>query len=153
DIDILSLHAENFARELQGFLAKRFHIAVRVREVGGGRAYRLFQVRKPHNRHLVDIRPVEALPPARRVAEVLVVEPEELIARKIMAFQRRRKTPKSGTDWRDLAALLLTFPELKRQSGPVAERLRAAGVGPEVFSAWQELVAQELQIEDEGDEF
>jgi hypothetical protein len=52
-----------------------------------------------------------------------------------------------------LAALLLTFPELKTTEGPVAERLRAAGASAEVMTAWQELVAQEILPEDDADEF
>jgi len=40
-------------------------------------------------------------------------------ASKVIAYQQRRGQPKSGTDWRDLALLLLTFPDLKRDAGPV----------------------------------
>jgi len=65
-------------------------------------------VQKPENRHLVDIRPVEELPPAKRVNHVLVVTPEELIAGKVMAWVRSARQAKAGTDWRDLAMLLLT---------------------------------------------
>jgi hypothetical protein len=66
---------------------------------------------------------VETLPAAQRIADVLVMAPAELIASKVMAHYRRRGQPKSGTDWRDLALLLLTFPDLKRDPGPVADRL------------------------------
>jgi hypothetical protein len=59
------------------------------------------------------------VPPAQRIAQVLVVIPEELIALKVIAYHTRRGQPKSGTDWRDLAMLLLTFPELKHESGLV----------------------------------
>jgi hypothetical protein len=40
----------------------------------------------------------------------LVVSPPELIANKVIAFSSRRDKPKSGTDWRDVAMLLLQFP-------------------------------------------
>lgn len=151
DVDLLSPRAQELAFELRDHLARRFHIALRVRKLGEGRAYRLFQVRKPRNRHLADLRAVAELPPAERVSGVLVVTPAELIASKVIALQRRRGQPKSGTDWRDLAMLLLKFPELKRQPGPVDDRLRAAGAGAEVFAAWKDLVAQEILAED--DEF
>src|ERR1044071_4139528 len=52
DIDLLSTRATEFAQELRDHLSERFHIAVRVRQVGEGRGYRLFQVRKSGNRHL-----------------------------------------------------------------------------------------------------
>src|SRR3954464_7854848 len=56
DIDLLSTRAAELAEELRGHLSKRFHIAVRVREIGDGKGFRLFQIQKPRNRHLVDLR-------------------------------------------------------------------------------------------------
>jgi len=152
DVDLLSPRAEEFAKELQSYLKERFHIAVRISEIGEGKGYRLYQVQKSDNRHLVDIRPVESLPPTKRISKVLVVVPAELIAGKVIAYHQRRGKPKSGTDWRDLAMLLLTFPELKRDAGPVFERLKAMGVDQAVLEVWKELVAQEIQSA-EDDEF
>jgi len=152
-VDVLSPHAAEIGEELRATLADRFNIALRVREIGGGRAYRLYQVRKPRNRHLADVRPVDALPPARRHEEVLVVTPEELVASKVPAYHRRRGKPKAGTDWRDLAMLLLAFPELKVAAGPVRERLLAAHADDRALATREELVAQEITPEDEEDEF
>lgn len=153
DVDIASTRAAELAEELRAFLNARFHIAVRVREVREGLGYRVYQVRKPKNRHLVDVRPIDVWPPMQRVKQVLVVTPPELIAGKVMAYVRRRGKPKAGTDWRDLAMLLLTFPDLKTEDGPVAERLRAAGATDDIMAAWKELVAQEIEPEDEDSEF
>lgn len=153
DVDILSPHAAEIAEELRAVLADRFNIALRVREISSGRAYRLYQVRKPRNRHLADVRQVDALPPTRRHEEVLVVTPEELVASKVLAYHRRRGKPKAGTDWRDLAMLLLAFPELKVAAGPVRERLLAARADDRALATWEELVAQEITPEDEEDEF
>ena len=66
-----------------------------------------------------------------------------------MALISRHGKPKSGTDWRDLAVLLLTFPELKTEEGPVVEHLRASGATETVLTAWQDLVSQEILPEDE----
>jgi len=148
DIDLLSDRASALAAELRGSLSQQFRIAVRVRRVPGGKGYRLFQVRKAGNRHLVDIRPVEALPAAQRIEGVLVIAPTELVAHKVMAYHQRRGQPKSGTDWRDIAMLLLKFPQLKRERGPVLDCLQAAGADPAALAAWAELVAQELRPED-----
>jgi hypothetical protein len=153
DVDIASPRAVDLAEELREYLNKRFHIAVRVRKIREGIGYRIYQVQKPENRHLVDVRPVEELPPCQRVQEVLVVTPAELIAGKVAAFARRRGKPKAGTDWRDLAMLLLTFPDLKKEEGEVAQRLRAGGASAEVMTAWKELVAQEILPEDEDEKF
>jgi hypothetical protein len=148
DIDLLSDRAAALADEMRDFLSGRFHIAVRVRRLGGANGFRLFQVRKAGNRHLVDIRPAEALPAARRIEGVLVIEPAALVAHKVIAYHQRRGQPKSGTDWRDLAMLLLQFPALKRPGGPVLDCLQAVGAGPEVLAAWQELVAQQFRPEE-----
>jgi hypothetical protein len=153
DIDLLSTRAEELAEELRTYLSDKFHVAVRVREVADGRGYRLYQIQKSGNRHLVDIRLVQTLPPARRIAEVLVASPEELIALKVIAYHQRRGQPKSGTDWRDVAMLLLTFPELKSENGLVAERLKIDDASSEVINLWNDLVKQEIQSTNEDDEF
>jgi hypothetical protein len=153
DIDLLSTRAEAVAQELSDYLHRRFRIAVRMPSVGEGRGLRLFQIRKGGNRHLVDLRPVEQLPSTERIAGVLVMAPADLIASKVIAYHQRRGRPKSGTAWRDLAMLLLAFPELKREEGLVAERLRDAGAGTDVLAVWRELVAQELQPADDDDEY
>jgi len=153
DVDLLSQRAEEFAKELQSHLNEKFHIAVRIREIGEGKGCRLYQVQKAGNRHLVDIRPVKSLPPTKRIAKILVVVPAELIAGKVIAYHQRRGKPKSGTDWRDLAMLLLAFPKLKRDSGAVLGRLQAAGVDQAVLEVWKELVAKKIVPPDEDDEF
>lgn len=153
DIDLLSTRAIELAEELRSYLSSRFHIAVRVRKVADGRAYRLYQIQKSGNRHLVDIRFVPTLPPSRRIAQILVASPEELIALKVIAYHLRRGQPKSGTDWRDIAMLLLAFPNLKTTDGLVSERLRAENAGEEIMKLWQEFVHQEIQTVDEDDEF
>ncbi len=153
DIDLISSRAAELAEELRNYLSGRFHITVCIREVGEGRGYRLFQVQKSGNRHLVDLRAAEKLPPARRIAQVMVMEPADLIASKVVSYHQRRGKPKSGSDWRDLAMLMLTFPELKRDPGPVTDRLQAAGADRAVMTVWAELVASEIEPENEDDEF
>jgi hypothetical protein len=153
DVDVLALHARELAEAIHSYLNQRFHIAVRIREVRGGIGFRVYQVQKPRNRHLVDVRPVAALPAAQRRAGVLTIAPTELIAWKVLAYHSRRGQPKSGTDWRDLAMLLLAFPDLKKDVSAVRERLRAAGAGPEALAVWEDLAAQEIEAEEEDDEF
>ena len=72
------------------------------------------------------------------------MSPPELIAHKVIAYHARRGQPKAGTDWRDLAMLLLTFPELKQEQESVSKALKSAGVEEEVMQTWRELVAQKL---------
>jgi hypothetical protein len=149
DVDVLSLRGEALAEEIREFLNGKFHIAVRVRKIREGIGYRIFQLRKPANRHLVDVRPVAMLPPAQRVANVLVLTPVELVATKVIAYQRRNGTPKSFTDRRDIALLLLKFPELKTETGAVHERLIANGADEDILAVWRMLVAEEIRPEDD----
>ncbi|MBU2609975.1 MAG: nucleotidyl transferase AbiEii/AbiGii toxin family protein [Chloroflexi bacterium] len=153
DIDLLSTRAAELAEELRAYLSNQFYVAIRVREVADGRGYRIYQIQKTGNRHLVDIRLVQSLPPSQRIAQVLVASPEELIALKVISYYQRRGQPKSGTDWRDVAMLLLAFPELKRNNGLVIERLKAENAGEDVMNLWRDLVKQEIQSTDEDDEF
>jgi hypothetical protein len=153
DVDVLSTRAKELTEEVRGHLSNQFHIDMVVREIREGRGYRLFQIQKSGNRHLVDVRPIETLPSAQRVEGVLVLAPPELIASKVVSYYRRRAQPKSFTDRRDIAMLLLQFPELKTASGPVADALQAAKAEPEILAVWLELVAQEIQPPDEDDKF
>ncbi len=91
DVDVLSTRAVALAEELRAYLSQRFQIAVRVRNIREGLGYCVFQLRKEGNRHLVDIRPVPALPPAQRVAEVQVLLPSELIAQSHLALPTARQ--------------------------------------------------------------
>jgi hypothetical protein len=149
-IDLVSTRASELAEELREYLSERFHIAVRVRKIGDGKGYRLFQIQKPRNRHLVDLRKAESLPHAERIEEVLVTSPPELIAQKVISYHARRGQPKAGTDWRDLAMLLLTFPESKKENGEVSKVLKSFGADEKVMESWGELVVQEIS-EPEGD--
>lgn len=150
DIDLVSTRASELAEELREYLSERFHIAVRVRVIGDGKGYRLFQIQKPRNRHLVDLRNAETLPHSERIEDVLVMSPPELIAHKVIAYHSRRGQPKAGTDWRDLAMLLLTFPELKKETGAVSEALNLIGAKDEVMQTWCGFVVQEI-VESEHD--
>ena len=66
DVGLLSPRAAALAEEVRAYLAGRFHIAVRIREVRAGEGYRVYQLRTGGNRHLVDLRFVERLPASRQ---------------------------------------------------------------------------------------
>ncbi len=153
DIDVLSTRAAGLAEEVRQYLSERFHIAVRVRVIKAGLGYRVFQLQKTGNRHLLDVRSVEALPQSRSIDGVQVLPPAELIAEKLISQWKRRGKPKSFTDRRDVIVLLLAFPELKSYTGPVADCLRTAGAGQDVFDLWQNIVQQEILPEDDEDDF
>jgi hypothetical protein len=153
DIDLMSLRAAELAEEMREYLSERFHIAVRVRTIGEGKGYRVFQVRKEGNRHLVNIRPVTALPESQRVEDIPIVSPPALIALKVTAYHTRRGNPKAFSDRRDLAMLLLAFPDLKKEAGPVEDSLKSLGVSEEVLSSWRQLVAEEIRQPEDDEEF
>jgi len=147
DVDILTLNAERLAEEIRAGLNLRFNIAVRVRSVPSGLGYRVYQLQKPNNRHLVDIRSVVKLPPCQRVERILVPIPAELISQKVISMTNRSKTAKGMTDIADLRRLLLAFPALKTKEGMVLDALRSASASPLATTAWSELVDQEIELE------
>jgi hypothetical protein len=151
DVDILSPRAAELAEELRRHLAEKFQIAVRIRTVADGKGHRLYQIRKPKNRHLVDVRAVDGLPAHQVVEEVLVVPPADLIGQKVQSMVNRSQSAKGPTDLTDIRRLLLTFPELKTFEGPVADRLQATGASDAALEAWREIAAQEISAEDDDE--
>jgi hypothetical protein len=153
DVDIVSPRAKELAEELRQLLSDQFHIAVRIRTIRAGEGFRLYQLAKPTNRHLADVRPVESLPTTERIDGVLVVTPDEIVAGKVISCVRRKGKPKSFTDRRDLAHMLLKFPQLKVEHGSVRQKLEARGADENTLSFWRELVAEDIIPEGEDDEF
>jgi hypothetical protein len=149
DVDILSTRAEGLAEDLRKHLADRFKIAVRVREVAAGKEFRIYQLRQPKNRHLADVRQVNSSPLTQLVADVRVLYPEDLIAMKLISSSARGAHPKADTDRRDLKVLLLAFPRLKKEAGPVLDHLKAHGASTSVIDEWRQLVATRIADETE----
>jgi hypothetical protein len=148
-VDLLSMRADELAEELKDFLSDKFHIAVRVRAVGDGKGFRIYQIRSEGNRHLVDLRMISEFPATEKIEDILILSPVELLASKIISYHSRKGKPKAGTDYRDLAMLLLRFPELKEK---VTETLRARNVGEAVLETWAEIASQDFQFEDEDED-
>src|SRR4051794_14043051 len=121
DIELLSSDAAKLANDLRSLLSERFHIAVRVREVVAG-GFRVCQLRKPKNRHFIDVRQVTTLPAFRRPGNVRVIEPADLAAMKAVAIAGRSGHEKALSDRLALHRLLRTFPELRAggRPGPAA---------------------------------
>jgi hypothetical protein len=151
DVDVLATDAAGLAEAMRAHLGERLRVAVCVREIVAGDGFRLYQLRKPRPRQLVDLRRVDALPPSREMEGVQVLAPAQLVAMKVQSLVARRNRPKGDTDRADLRRLLLAFPELPRPDGSVAACL---GVGPrseDSLATWLELIAQPLEAdEDEG---
>jgi hypothetical protein len=153
DVDILSPRAHALAQNLRDHLHGELAIAVRIREVKDGLGYRIYQIAKPKNRHLVDVRQVDTLPPTERIERVLVLAPADLVATKVIAYATRRGKPKAFLDRRDLAVLLLAFPELREEEGEVATRLKEAQADASLLAVWHELLAEEIVPPEEDDDF
>jgi hypothetical protein len=47
EIELVSTRTIELAEELREHLSERLHLAIRVREIGDGKGYRLFQIQKP----------------------------------------------------------------------------------------------------------
>ena len=152
-VDLMSPRAPALAKELREHISDLFQLAVRIRQVKDGAGYRIFQLRESGNRHLVGIRSVDLLPHTEIIDEVRVLSPAALIASKVISHTRRRGTPKSWTDRRDLILLVLAFPDLQSNPGPVTDCLVGAGADPGELTFWQDLVGQEFTPQTEDDDF
>ena len=153
DIDLISSNAAALAEEIRMHLAETFTIAVRIREVASGVGFRVYQLRKPKNRHLVDVRQEKNLPACQSVGGLKILTPTELVARKIISMVSRANTPKAMTDTADVWRLLLAFPVLKSERGDVASLLSSLGASPEVTERWQQVVATTIEPEIEDDDY
>ena len=149
DVDLLSTRARELAEDLRVRLSEEFHIATRVREIKAGLGFRIYQVRTEGNRHLVDVRMVQELPPSEQIEKINVLAPLELILSKVTSLHGRKGKPKAGTDWRDLAMLLLRFPELKTK---IRDRLIQQKADASLLATWAELESQDLQPEVDDDD-
>lgn len=156
DVDIMSTRAPDLAEEIRVYLNQRFHIATRVREVRGGIGYRIEECREARDRILIKVKKTEYLPPAQRIFDVLVLTPVELMCTTVVDMARHPDSPQGFIELADLRRLLLTFPELRSNSGPVRDRLEAMvadGAIPVVLELWQKLVLEEIESEDEDAKF
>ena len=142
DVDLMALDAEALATALRDHLRQELKIAIRVRSVASGKGFRVYQVQKPTNRHLVDLRQVDRLPSCQLNDGIQVVAPLELIVFKIIAMTARRHTPKGLTDHADLMRLLLKYPTYKTSPRLVADLLEQHSADPQAQQLWQEIASQ-----------
>ena len=149
NVDIMSPRAEELAEELREYLSDRFHIAVRVREITGGKGFRIYQTRKDGNRHLVAVREMSGTPATEQIEEIKVLSPLDLLVSKIVSYHSRKGKPKSFTDRRYIAVLVLRFPALKEQVTNAIGRL----VDPApMLRTWREILADGFVMEEPDDD-
>src|SRR5262245_26395516 len=91
-----------FAEELLAELSRRFQITVLIRTVADCLGHQLYQIRKPKDRYLVDVRGVSQLPPHGIVQGVQVVDPIDLICQKVISMVGRSRSAKGTFDLGDL---------------------------------------------------
>lgn len=149
DVDLMATEAEAFAEAICGHLHGELKIAVRTRTVASGKGFRIFQLRKPSNRHLIDVRQVDQLPQCRLNDGIRVVEPFELIALKTISMTARRNTPKGFTDQADLMRLLIAFPQYRTEQDLVIDAIRRHTSDPSVLQTWRGFISQDYQADDD----
>lgn len=150
DIDVLSTDAEALAKELRDHLATSFHIAVRVRAMTKkGAGFRVYQLSKPKNRSLIDVRQEASLPSSVSKHGVRFVEPATLLAMKVTSYVARRNQIKGDTDRVDVRRLLAAFPELRKKQGKVTKKLLSEGASDAVLEAWHSFVDERLDPDDD----
>ena len=151
DVDVMALDASAVATSICEYLHQELNIAVRTRTVASVKGWRVYQSREPKNRHLVDIRQVDKLPPCLVTDEIRVVQPAELIALKVISMTARQQTPKGLTDQADIMRLLIQFPEYRVESGAVLDILRRGHSDPVSEMQWHNLVTQDFRPNDDNE--
>lgn len=149
DVDVMSTDGQKLADQICAYLHQELNLATRVRNVAAGKGFRVYQVRKPRNRHLVDVREVDTLPDCQLSNRILVVEPSALIALKVVSMTARPNTPKGVTDQADLMRLLMTFPHLRSETGPVVDCLVRQNADERTVQAWKSFAAADFQPDDD----
>ncbi len=145
DVDVISTNAAKVAEEIRAHLSAKFHIAARVRTMTKrGAGFRVYQLMKPQNRPLVDVRQEARLPSATSRGGVRFVEPVTLIAMKIVSYAARRHQIKGDTDRVDIRRLLAKFPELRKLRGDVTTKLLSGGASEAVLGIWYDFVRERL---------
>ena len=150
DVDVLTTRPAEVAAAVVDAVRKRCGVTLSIAEGRNGLV--LNRPDRPRGCHVADVRPVDRLPPVRRIERVLVVAPAELLAGKLAVAAARAGRPRSHTDHRDIYSLLLTFPDLKTETGPVRDRLLANGAPPEALAAWSDWVTREIESDGEDDD-
>ena len=145
DINIQALQGKSLASDISQYLPQKFYIATRIREIGDGKAWRIYQILKSGNRNLVDIRQVETLPNFEVINDLQILAPLELIEAKVMSAYARQQQPKGFSDLRDLYSLMLTFPEL-------VDRIQLKSQNEKLLEFWQSLQSQDINLPDPDDD-
>ncbi|KKJ00617.1 nucleotidyl transferase AbiEii/AbiGii toxin family protein [Prochlorothrix hollandica] len=145
DIDLQALEGETLVTEICDYLHQEFYIETRSRRVKNHGAWRIYQVLKSGNRHLVDVRQVEVLPRFERINQIQVLSPIALMQSKIISAYARQHQPKGFSDLRDLYSLMLTFPQL-------VEQVEVDETNPGLQGFWRSIQIQEIQAADDDDD-
>ena len=143
DVDVLATRPAEVAAAVVDAVRERCGVTLSITEGRNGLVLDRPDGTRGH--HVADVRPVDRLPPVRRVERAVVVAPAELIAGKLAVATARAGQPRSHTDRRDIHGLLLTFPDLKTETGEVRDRLLANGAPPEALAAWSDWVTREIE--------
>lgn len=145
DVDVMSMIAAELSELIRSELHQKLNIAVRVRSVASEKGFRVYQLRSPGNRHLVDVRQVDELLPSRSFEGILVVNPEELVVLKLVSLASRPNTPKGMTDRADLLRLLLAYPSYRSNRLTIDALLKERNASDEVIAIWESVVSSEIQ--------
>ena len=151
DVDVMALGGAAFSDELRLHLHVELKIAVRVRGVESGKGYRIYQLRSPTNRYLVNIRQVDSLPAYQLIDDIRVVDPVSLLALKVISMTERPHTPKGLTDQADLMRLLIAFPQYKVNDSPVLQALQSLEAKSTAYSGWSDMVNQVIEPDQEDE--
>jgi hypothetical protein len=152
DVDLMSTQGSEIAELIHAEVHQRLNIAVRVRSVANEKGFRVYQLRSPTDRHLVDVRQVDMLLPSSEFEGILVVDPDELVVLKLISLASRLNTPKGMTDRADLLRLLLKFPEFRTNRGIIDMILVRQEAPVDVVTLWNQFCNTIIDVDVDVDE-
>lgn len=145
DIDLQATNGERLVAEMGEHLHQEFYMATRSRRLKNHPAWRVYQVLKSGNRHLVDVREVAVLPTFERINQIQVLSPIALMESKVISAFARQNQPKGFSDLRDLYSLMLRFPEL-------VEQVTVDPANQALQGFWRSIQSRQIQTADEDDD-
>ena len=145
DIDLQATNGEQLVTEICEHLHQEFYIETRSRRLKNHPAWRVYQVLKSGNRHLVDVREVALLPTFERVNQIQVLSPIALMESKVISAYARQNQPKGFSDLRDLYSLMLRFPGL-------VEQVTVEPTNPDLQAFWRSIQSRNIEAEAEDDD-
>lgn len=151
DVDVLARDTKAVAQQLADYIEARLPMELEVTHAVKRDALIVRQANRDRGRRFVHVHEVAEFPAYRVIQGVRVLEPAITVAHKMLTLARRWSSATAGIDRRDVAYMLLAFPEFKNMEGPVSDAFAELEASPKTMELWKEIVEAPLLPEDDDE--